>query len=58
MIAIQAKPEILRLQCSWCKAILRQGSDPASKVVSHGLCQSCCAVHFPERSQTVKAAAK
>jgi hypothetical protein len=43
--------EILRLQCAWCRKILREGSDPTSKITSHGLCESCRETYFPERAE-------
>lgn len=44
------EPErILRVECAWCNTTLREGADPTSKVVTHGLCESCKAVHFPGR---------
>lgn len=39
----------MKLVCAWCRITLREGSDPESKVVSHGICDSCAAIHFPER---------
>jgi hypothetical protein len=47
----------MRTICAWCKAVIREATDPTSKDVSHGICKSCAAVHFPEKSQGVQAAA-
>lgn len=27
-----------RVECAWCKTILREGTEP----ISHGACEKCC----------------
>lgn len=41
--------EKLRTVCSWCTNLISEGSDPTSDKVSHGCCDRCAAIHFPER---------
>ena len=41
-------PEILKVVCGWCKKTIREGNGQSSDPVSHGICESCAAVHFPE----------
>ena len=36
----------MRLECAWCHATLREGTEP----VSHGICQPCAAMHFSEEA--------
>lgn len=38
-------PTPTRVECAWCCAVLREGTEP----VSHGICQPCRAQHFPLR---------
>jgi hypothetical protein len=42
---------VMRVVCAWCGRTIREGDDPMSKVVSHGICASCAAVTFPERAE-------
>lgn len=39
-----ATPKPLRLICSWCEHMIRDGELPES----HGICQPCKAIHFPK----------
>lgn len=42
---LSRNPDV-RVVCSWCSVVIREGSEP----VSHGLCPSCLAKHFPEEA--------
>ena len=51
MTAIAMPVPELKTICAWCKATIREGDDPTSETVSHGICESCKVVHFPERGE-------
>ena len=34
----------LKVVCAWCGKTMHDGVEP----VSHGICRSCLAIHFPE----------
>ncbi len=38
--------EPIKILCAWCGAVIRDGSLP----VSHGICPSCEAKHFPKET--------
>ena len=50
MTAIAMPVAELKVICAWCKTTIREAVGP-SKTVSHGICESCSAVHFPERRE-------
>jgi hypothetical protein len=57
MTAIAMLVAELKVVCAWCKTTIREAEDPTSKTVSHGICESCSAVHFPERRERAERSA-